>query len=72
MIEIDEEQLKKLPCPQCNTQGSLKLENRLVAKPLGSYSIAGAQPKVVATQVPHLVCTKEGCGFTLRAKKEEK
>lgn len=70
-MEINESDLARLECPHCHTTGSLRIEVRLVAKPLGSYSIAGAQPKVVATQIPHLVCTKANCGFILAAKRDQ-
>lgn len=43
------------PCPACGEQ-SLRIEFRLTAKPTGTYSVSGAQPKVVATLHPWLVC----------------
>lgn len=47
------------PCPNCGAD-ELRIEMRLRAKPIGTFSIAGASPKVVATEVPWLVCG--GCG----------
>lgn len=45
------------PCPQCKATGpTLRVEFRLVAKPVGTYSVAGAQDKVVAQTRPVLLC----------------
>lgn len=49
-----------MKCPECGRSDRLALEVRLSAKPLGSYSIAGAQPKVIATEQLAVVCT---CGW---------
>jgi hypothetical protein len=62
--------LADVVCPDCNAVGTLALEYLLVAKPFGTYSLAGAQPKVAAYEWPHLVCKAEGCGFAKAAKKE--
>lgn len=42
------------PCPACG--GELRLEERFEAKEIGTFSIAGAQPKVVAKAVFWIVC----------------
>ena len=47
-----------------------RFELRLVAQPIGSFSLAGAQMKVSAREVPHLVCSTDGCGFTKAASSE--
>ncbi len=43
------------PCPACGAE-ALRFVTRLRAKEIGTFSIAGAQPKVVATEVVYLVC----------------
>lgn len=59
-------------CPKCSEVGKLRIEYRskLAAKPLGSFSLAGAQMKVSATeiQVPFLCC--DACGLELEGKRE--
>ena len=65
-----EDQLSQVVCPGCGKDGSLGVELRLVAQPIGSFSLAGAQMKVSAREVPHLVCTTVGCGFTKAASTE--
>jgi hypothetical protein len=65
-----EDQLSQVVCPGCGEVGSLGVELRLVAKPIGSFSLAGAQMKVSAREGPHLVCTTVGCGFTKAASTE--
>jgi len=65
-----EDQLRQVVCPSCGEVGSLGVELRLVAQPIGSFSLAGAQMKVSARDVPHLVCTTVGCGFTKAASSE--
>lgn len=45
-------------CPFCGYK-PLRLELRLQAKPLGTFSLAGGQVKFSATQWPWLVC--DGC-----------
>ncbi len=59
---------QELTCPECLTYGTLVLDYRLVAKDLGSYSLAGTQPKIAAREVPHLVCTNEDCSFIQQAR----
>jgi hypothetical protein len=41
---------------------------RLKAKPLGTFSIAGAQTKVVATKTPWIAC--DNCGVEAEGKLE--
>lgn len=52
------------PCAKCGAVGHLRLEVRstLVAKPLGTWSLAGVQCKTVASEQPWpwLVC--DACG----------
>lgn len=55
-------------CPTCETIGSLRLGQVLVARPLGSFSLAGAQAKVSAYWAPALSCGTEGCDFKEIAK----
>lgn len=52
-------------CPECHTKGALRVFSRLQAKPIGEFSLAGAQTKFSATEVPVLgcrVCTYEVVG----------
>lgn len=51
------------PCPQCGAVGTVDLTPVLVAKPLGSFSLAGAQLKVPAWSGYALVCS--ACGWTV-------
>lgn len=53
-------------CPVCGADG-LRIEMRLVVKPFGSYSIAGAQPKVVANEQPYAIC--DGCDHAIPIKR---
>lgn len=51
-------------CPRCGSKG-FRVEWRLVPRPKGSYSIAGVQEKVVATETPFIICgltDGDGCG----------
>lgn len=52
------EKLAKIPCPACGKL-ALRLEYRLRVKPFGTYSLAGTQPKVAASEWPYVVC--ENC-----------
>lgn len=45
-------------CPACGHEG-MRIEWRLKARPLGSFSLAGSQMKVSATETPYLIC--DGC-----------
>ena len=45
------------PCPKCGASGTISIEPVLAAKPQGTYSIAGVQPKVVAEQKYELACS---------------
>lgn len=53
------------PCPACGSE-TLHIEHRLRSKPIGSFSVAGAQPKVVVEYWPWLVCGS--CGIEAEAK----
>jgi hypothetical protein len=53
-------------CPKCKTSsrvdpGALVVEEVIVAKPVGTFSLAGAQMKFAATE--RLRCTK--CGWSV-------
>ncbi|KQP62931.1 hypothetical protein [Nocardioides sp. Leaf285] len=54
-------------CPQCGNVG-FRIEERLTARPIGDYSLAGAQMKFSAVAVPHIVCglalDGPGCGVS--------
>jgi len=58
-----------LPCRDC---GALKLRlewrKELVAHPLGSHSLAGAQMKTSATERDWPWCVCDGCGAECRGK----
>jgi hypothetical protein len=62
---LDEPALTTVSCPQCEAVGTLSVEWKLVARPIGSHSLAGAQVKVSAQDTPHLVCSE--CGFSKAA-----
>lgn len=53
------------PCPTCG-DASLHVEYRLEAQTPGTYSLAGVQMKISATEYPYLVC--DACGVEARAK----
>ena len=57
--------LEKTPCPVCGAL-ALRIEERLTAKPIGTYSLAGAQMKV-SVLVPWLVCGS--CGAAAEGKR---
>ena len=63
------ETLKSVSCPTCGRIGTLRLGSTLVAKPIGSFSLAGAQMKVSATEMPQLTCSADGCDFREIAKR---
>lgn len=56
--------IRVTPCPQCSKIGGLNIVIKFVTKSLpGKWSLAGAQAKVPAEQLPVLEC--EHCDFTL-------
>lgn len=55
--------LESVPCPSCARVGSLGLADRLVARPLGTWSLAGRQMKASAVWEVHIVCGADGCEF---------
>lgn len=48
-------------CPSCGEPGTLSLGSALVAKPIGTFSLAGAGMKVSAVLRPTLSCS--ACGL---------
>lgn len=67
-----DEQLRRHPCPDCGQLTlELQLRPRLEARPLGTWSLAGAQPKTSAVEVewPYAVCTGDDCNFETAAKR---
>lgn len=57
--------LSNATCRYCGHH-RIRVEWRMVATPLGTYSIAGAQMKFEATSVPFATC--EGCGHESEGK----
>ncbi len=47
-------------CPNCQATGTIVIDFELRARPIGSFSLAGAQMKVSAEQVAIAECT--ACG----------
>jgi hypothetical protein len=58
-----EQILRGLSCPACGMVGSLRLGEVLVASPLGTWSLSGAQLKTPAVLTSALVCTMRKCTF---------
>jgi hypothetical protein len=58
-----------IPCRDCG-QATLRLEYRkeLVAKPLGTWSLAGAQMKTAAVEGEWPWCVCDNCGGESRGK----
>jgi len=56
--------LSETPCPSCGEM-ALTIEYRLEVKELGTWSLAGTQPKVAARSWPWLRCLN--CGVEARA-----
>ena len=54
------------PCPSCGATGGLSLTPVLVARPAGSYSLAGAQNKTTALEAARLTCAGGGWSATGR------
>lgn len=67
MSESIDDMLRRHPCPTCRNH-SLELRMRLEARPLGTWSLSGRQPKTSAVEWPYAVCVTDGCGFETRAK----
>lgn len=53
------------PCPGCGVN-ALRIEMRLISKPIGSFSLAGVAMKTVAQGWPYLVC--DNCKIEAAAK----
>lgn len=60
--ELQARELAGKSCPQCEAVGTLSVQWKLVARPLGSHSLAGAQVKLSARETPHLECS--ACEFS--------
>jgi hypothetical protein len=56
------------PCPACGAPGTVTVQPVLVGKPLGTYSIAGAQTKAVAERKVALTCS--ACGLLIMGRLE--
>lgn len=57
------QELRTTPCPLCGTVGSLRVEMLLVARELGTWSLAGQSMKTSATAWPSLTCATDGCEY---------
>lgn len=55
------EELKAKPCRRCGKVGGMVLEKLFAAKPLGTWSLAGMQDKVVGNF--ELIMSHEDCGL---------
>lgn len=56
-------ELPDVLCPKCTYPGGLAIFLEFVSKPIGSFSLAGAQMKLSVRQVPVLSCSLPGCKF---------
>lgn len=45
-------------CPKCGALGSLGISSKMVANPIGSFSLSGRQMKFTARAQPILACAK--------------
>lgn len=48
--------ITRTACPKCGAIGYLHIEAKMVAKPLGTWSLSGNQVKTVAGMKPFLKC----------------
>ena len=55
-------------CPACGVTGQLTLTPVLVARPVGSYSLSGAQNKTTALDAARLTCA--GCRWSATGRLE--
>lgn len=55
-------------CKYCGPDAPLRIEYRLVAKPIGTFSLSGVQAKVSAVEWPFAVC--DSCGRESRGKRD--
>jgi hypothetical protein len=65
MAEAPPVDVTDTPCPGCGAK-ALRIEQRITGKPIGTFSLAGAQMKVSATVKWWLVC--DGCGIEAEGK----
>lgn len=61
--DVDRDTLADVPCPNCHVR-ALEIFTKLEARPLGTWSLAGAQDKVSAIAWPYVRCVADrgGCG----------
>jgi hypothetical protein len=55
--------IDRTPCPECHLVEKLYIDIQLVAKPIGEFSLAGAQMKFSGKTCPVLKC--RNCEFEL-------
>lgn len=48
--------ITKTGCPECSVVGYLYITSRFISKPIGDFSLAGAQMKTVGSMKPVLKC----------------
>lgn len=63
-FEAARQEIRLMPCPRCGYVGDMELNKRMVAKPLGSFSLAGTQMKV--SVVEEFVMQHPRCGLRAR------
>lgn len=64
----------KITCPVCGHVGfRVEYRKRMVAKPLGTFSLAGQQDKVSAVEeeVPAIICEGAGCDVQSEGRVQE-
>jgi len=52
--------IEETPCPSCGEK-TLRIEFKMTIKPIGTFSLAGAQMKFSSRMVPWLICGN--CGI---------
>lgn len=57
--------INRTPCPRCTTVGTLYINIEFIAKPIGTWSLSGAQVKASGWMKPVLRCRHNHCEFKL-------
>lgn len=60
--------VSKSACPRCGSK-TLTIVMKLVAKPIGTYSLSGSTMKISCIEWPYLECSS--CDLSLAAKRDD-
>lgn len=61
LVNVLSAKVAEMSCPTCKVVGKMRIDLKLTAKPLGTFSLSGSQLEFSPNEIPVLHC--DACGL---------